>query len=490
MHGQPFHVRDLEHVIYKDDCADFSKCWERSLATGQDLKARCRLHLPEGGAHARWFDIEAHAVKDAQGRVQRWVGTIFDVDEIVTQTAHAEQRLAEEQAARVQAERLARARDEFMATVSHELRSPLSAITGWSDILARKGSADETLAKAATVIRRNALLQARLIDDLLDMTAVMAGKLTLSESQFDLAALAQQVTLSHLHAAQQKGVALSCKEASPAMVQGDSKRICQVLANLIGNAIKFTDTGGSVEVVPWIEDHAAYVKVKDTGRGIASEFLPRVFDRITQEDASKSRKAGGLGIGLAIAKAVVELHHGAIRADSRGPGAGAEFTFMLPLADDHAARPTPAASNQEDAPDVDLSRLRVLYVDDEQDARDVGQIALSSMGASVKTAASAAEALRLMKAEVFDVMVSDIGMPEMDGLALIQAVRSRQADGNADIPAVALTAFALESERQEGLAAGFDSYVTKPISLRRLGEGVRAAQAHAKRSMDARPMKT
>lgn len=467
-------VADLARVIHLDDCAQFTSAWRISAATGEPLKVRCRLHVPEAD-HPVWHDIEARAVNAPAGGVLRWIGTMFDVNDTVLAAERTERRLAQERSAREEAERLSRMRDEFMATVSHELRSPLSAITGWSDILARKANADETLAKAAQVIRRNAMLQAQLIDDLLDMTAVIAGKLTLNESVFDLSTLAKEVTLSHLHAAQQKGVALTCGEAVPAMVRGDARRVSQVLSNLIVNGIKFTDAGGRVEVSLGTDHGQATVKVRDTGRGISPTFLPHVFERLRQEDASKSRKAGGLGIGLAIAKAVVELHHGTIRAHSDGPSTGAEFTFTLALAEPDADPLLAADEELEPALDMDLSELSVLLVDDEQDAREVGQIALASMGARVRMAASAAEALRILQGERFDLLVSDIGMPGMDGLAFVRALRTGGSP-NADIPAVALSAFALESEQAEGIAAGFDAYVTKPISLRRLGKGLAHAQ--------------
>ena len=465
-------VADLARIIHLDDCAAFTSAWRESFATGEPLKVRCRLQLAERGGIA-WHDVEARSVKSPGGQVLRWIGTMFDVDESVRAAEHTEQRLAQERNAREEAERLSRMRDEFMATVSHELRSPLSAITGWSDILARKATADETLAKAAQVIRRNALLQARLIDDLLDMTAVMAGKLTLEVTTFDLCALAREVTLSHLNAAQQKGVALSCAEASPAMVHGDSRRMSQVLSNLIGNAIKFTDAGGRIEVVAHAQDGHACVRVKDTGHGISASFLPHVFERLRQEDSSKSRRAGGLGIGLAIAKAVVDLHHGDIAARSDGPGAGAEFSICVPLAE--GSDPGAPKGDDAQAAAADLSGLSMLLVDDETDAREVGQIALASMGAQVRTVSSAAEALRLLQSQRFDVLVSDIGMPEMDGLSLVRALRAGSSP-SATIPAVALSAFALRTEQAEGLAAGFDAYVTKPISLRRLGEGVLLAR--------------
>ncbi len=469
--GKTSHVADLEHLIHREDCPTFRQAWERCLQSGDDLKVRCRLQAMDGG-EPRWFDMEAHAVTDDDKSIIRWVGTIFDVHEMVVDAERNERALKEERSARKEAERLTRMRDEFLATVSHELRSPLSAITGWSEILARKGGGDELLQKASGVIRRNAMLQARLIDDLLDMTAMLAGKLTLKTSPFDIVAAAKEASLSHLHLAQKKGIALVCHDAPPAMVEGDPRRIAQVLSNLIGNAVKFTDQGGRVEVLTWSEAGSAHVSVLDSGRGIAGEFLPHVFDRLRQEDASITRKAGGLGLGLAIAKAVVDLHHGTIVAQSEGQGKGAKFSFSIPLAENDET-----VHSTEDLSGIpsDLSGLRALVVDDEQDAREVTQVALASLGAAAKSAASAAEALQLLQLESFDFIVSDIGMPEMDGLAFIREVRRSASTVNASIPAVALTAFALESERSAGLEAGFQAYVAKPISLTTLGDGIAVA---------------
>ncbi len=476
--GKTTHVGDLEHLIHREDCPTFKEAWQRCLQFGTDLKVRCRLHDVHGG-EPRWFDLEAHAVIDDDKNIIRWVGTIFDVHQIVVDAERTEKALEEERSARKEAERLTRMRDEFLATVSHELRSPLSAITGWSEILARKGSGDEMLMKASDVIRRNALLQARLIDDLLDMTAMLAGKLTLKTSPFDIVSVAKEAVLSHLHSAQKKGIALICHDAPPAMVEGDPRRIAQVLSNLIGNAVKFTDQGGRIEVMTSCQSDEARVTVSDTGRGIAGEFLPHVFDRLRQEDASITRKAGGLGLGLAIAKAVVELHQGSIVAESDGPGKGARFSFAIPLAEhgDPVATLDDTSRNSSD-----LSGLRALVVDDEQDAREVAQVALASLGATAKVVASAAEALTLLQTESFDFIVSDIGMPEMDGLAFIREVRRSPTVIDPSVPAVALTAFALESERAAGLQSGFQAYVAKPISLTSLGDGIAIALGRAQQN--------
>lgn len=364
-----------------------------------------------------------------------------------------------------EAERANELKDQFLAVLSHELRSPLSAITGWADILSNFSDAHPMLGKAAAVIRRNAQLQGRMINDLLDMSAVAAGKLVLQTAPLDLSALASESVLGALHEAQGKGVALNCAAPEPVWIAGDAQRLAQVLTNLIGNAIKFTDGGGRVDVQVEVADGEALLRVQDTGRGISPEFLPYVFDRLRQEDGSSTRKVGGLGLGLAIARAIAQLHKGRISAASPGPGGGACFELRLPMLADQALPPPPSAAPVELSEET-LSGVRVMLVDDEEDAREVGQVALSRLGAKVSVAGSAAEVLsRLTDGERFDLLVSDIGMPEMDGRSLIRAVRQLPGGSAEELPALALTAFAMVADRQEGLAAGFQGYVAKPIEL-------------------------
>ena len=383
----------------------------------------------------------------------------------------AQQALRE---AKEEAERANELKDQFLAVLSHELRSPLSAITGWADILANFADSHPLLGKAASVIRRNAQLQARMINDLLDMSAVVAGKLVLQPAPLDLAALASDAVLGALHEAQGKGVALNCRAPEPVWIPGDAQRLSQVMTNLIGNAIKFTESGGRVDVEVALQDDCAVLRVRDNGRGISPEFLPYVFDRLRQEDGSSTRKAGGLGLGLAIARAIAELHQGRITAESPGQGGGASFELRLPPLKGHALPPPPCAE-PVDLSEESLAGVRVLLVDDEEDAREVGQVALSRLGAKVRVAASASEALTLLRenAERFDLLVSDIGMPEMDGRSLIRAVRQLPGGGASELPAVALTAFAMVADRQEGLAAGFQAYVAKPIELGALTRAIR-----------------
>lgn len=372
--------------------------------------------------------------------------------------------------AKEEAERSNELKDQFLAVLSHELRSPLSAITGWADVLEKRGGTDELLAKAALVIRRNAQLQTRMINDLLDMSAVVAGKLMLQQQVLDLSALAAEALLSHVHLAQARRIALDCVGGGVLWVAGDAQRLAQVIANLVGNALKFSLDGGRVDVSTRLDGDMVVLCVQDNGRGISPDFLPHVFDRLRQEDSSSTRKAGGLGLGLAIARGIVDLHGGRISAYSEGTDQGARFEVRLPTAPAPAARPAGPALPTASQTLPSLAGVKVLLVDDEQDAREVGQVALLELGADVTVAASAHEALEQLAAKRFDVLVSDIGMPEMDGLSLMRRVRAQPA--TAALPAVALTAFAMLPDRQAGMAAGFQRYVAKPIDMRVLAAAI------------------
>ncbi|WP_295852109.1 ATP-binding protein [uncultured Xylophilus sp.] len=469
-------VAAIADLLHPEDAEAFHAAWRQSTADGTDLSCRMRLRRP-GEAAFRWCDIRARAVPDTDGTVQRWVGTIFDIDEIVRLADATQRALEEEKAARAQSDRLARMRDEFLATVSHELRSPLNAITGWSEILARKRTDDPMIVKASEAIRRNARQQAGLIDDLMDMTAVMAGKMVLQTAPVDLAEVARSVYFSHLPAAQAKGVALACAPGGPVVVEGEARRLEQLLSNLVGNAVKFTPAGGRIDLSAEVDGAHAVLRVCDTGRGISATFLPHVFERLRQEDGSVTRSSGGLGLGLAIAQGVAELHGGRITAESEGPDQGACFTVRLPLAAD-GPDALPAGSARAAAPggigDV-LQGLRVLLVDDEPDAREVAQVALASFGAEVRAVGSAAEALAILETHRFDRLVSDIGMPVMDGLTLIRTLRQRPGGSAGDLPAVALTAFSMATDVRAGLDAGFQGYVAKPIALQPLYDAIRLA---------------
>jgi signal transduction histidine kinase/ActR/RegA family two-component response regulator/PAS domain-containing protein len=465
--------RPLESLFLSEPASVVTKAWHQSLQDTQPMQLRCLLQ-PVGAPAMRWYDLNAVAVNSVAEGGTAWIGMLIDVHQIVMDAQHAEMALTAERAARAEAEHMGKLRDEFLATVSHELRSPLNVITGWAEILKRKGQDNPTALKAAEVIRVHARQQAGLIDDLIDITAVTAGKMVLNLEPVDLATAASDVVSAQLPAAQLKGVALRCIAPHLCVVQGDRRRVFQVISNLLDNSIKFTDAGGSITVEVKQEATQAVVSICDSGHGIEPHFLPHVFERMRQEDSSKTRRAGGLGLGLSIVQGVVELHRGTVSAASEGRGRGATFSIALPLREPSigASVPVPVHTAKDDSElnVIELQGYRVLLVDDEADAREMAQVALNSLGANVQVASSGAAVLELLKSQTYDVLVSDIGMPEMDGLMLIREIRKTRS--SQDLPAVALTAFAMESDRQTGIHAGFQAYVTKPISLRRLSEAL------------------
>ena len=389
-----------------------------------------------------------------------------------------ERLLQREQAARAQAEEASRAKDDFLATISHELRTPLTAILAWPVILRSKGFDPQAAARGLEVIERNAKLQAQIIDDLLEVSRIVTGKLRLDLRPLELTPLLESAVETVRSTAEAKGVRLRTVLDEPAgPVLGDPDRLHQVLWNLASNAVKFTPAGGTVQVRLWRTATSAEITVSDDGIGISPEFLPYVFERFRQADSSTSRQHGGLGLGLAIVRHLVEMHGGTVRADSRGSGQGATFTVSLPLCHP-AAKPavaavagTSAAPAAAAAPDrAALAGLRVLVVDDEPDTLEMLDLVLSGYGAEVRTADGCTAALDHLTAAAADVLVSDIGMPGEDGFALIRRVRSLGPAQGGRIPAVALTAYARSEDRIRALAAGFQAHVTKPVDPPHLAE--------------------
>jgi signal transduction histidine kinase/ActR/RegA family two-component response regulator len=379
------------------------------------------------------------------------------------------QLLLREQRARTEAEAANRSKDEFLAVLSHELRTPLNAILGWIRMLRSDRLDAAQRERALEVIDRNTTLQAQLIDDLLDVSRIVAGKLQLDAHVLDLVDVARQVLDSFARDAAARNVSLDGRlEPGGAIVRGDAVRLQQVLGNLLSNALKFSREGGRVIVTVTRDGDQARLAVTDTGEGIAAEVLPHVFDRFRQADSSSARRQGGLGLGLAIVRHLVELHAGRVRAESPGPGRGATFIVELPLAPDHLAAahraettPAPAATAPR------LEDLRVLLVEDEADFRELAANVLREAGAQVAAAGSVAEALILLEGQTIDVLISDLGLPGTDGFALLRSVRAMQSPNGA-VAAVALTAFADPDTRARALAAGFRYYATKPITPHQL----------------------
>ena len=350
-------------------------------------------------------------------------------------------------------------KDEFLATLSHELRTPLSAILGWVHILRRKYPAAEAeLRKGMDVIERNARAQTQLIEDLLDMSRITSGKLALQLQPVDPLSFVEAALETVRPTAQASGVAIECAlDAAAGRVAGDPVRLQQVVWNLLSNAVKFTPRGGTVQLRMARVDDCVEITVADTGIGIRPEFLAHIFDRFRQGDGSITRRFGGLGLGLSIVRQLVELHGGSVRASSAGEGAGSSFVVRLP---------TQAVAGQVDRADAappsasaELAGLRVLVVDDEADARELLQLLLADYGAQVRLADGAEAALQAIAAWQPDVLVSDIGMPIVDGYELLRQVRAQ----GATLPAIALTAFASADDRVRALRAGFRAHVSKPV---------------------------
>jgi signal transduction histidine kinase len=383
--------------------------------------------------------------------------------------------LAEElRLARDRAEEGTRLKDEFLATVGHELRTPLAAILGWARMLQGGSLSAEKSKRAVDAIVRNAVAQNQIVDDLLDVSRIISGRLRLDIDFVDISRVVNASIDAVRVAAEAKGVAVQVVVNPEAgVIRGDFGRLQQVMANLLTNAVKFTPRGGRVYLTLRRVDSSVEIEVADTGRGIAPEFLPHVFERFTQQEGSNTRKSGGLGLGLAIVRHLVELHGGTVTAHSDGEGRGATFIVKLPLVPVRASLPAPNLATSSVPIDqiafpIELRGLRVLVVDDELDARQLVQSVLEAGQAEVQVAASSAEALQMIRVKKPDVIVSDIGMPEADGYDFIRKLRQLSRDDGGRIPAVALTAYARAEDRRKALIAGFQNHAAKPMDPQEL----------------------
>ena len=379
--------------------------------------------------------------------------------------------LEHERAARQEAEEASRAKDAFLATISHELRTPMTSILGWSSML-RSGMLDaETAAAGVAAIDTSAHAQAQLIDDLLDVSRIVAGKLALEPRSSDLAQVVRSAVETVALAAEAKGIRIEeVLPVAPITLVADPARLHQVTTNLLSNAVKFTGTGGTVRVELQRDGNEAVLSVSDNGAGIEPEFLPHVFDRFTQADGSSTRSFGGLGLGLAIVRNLVELHGGSVTAESEGKNQGATVTVRLPLG--HAV-PEP----QDRAPRTGeittrLDGAKLLLVEDDPLAREMLRVALVQFGATVRTAASVAEALAQVEAEQPDAVVTDIAMPGEDGFALLQQLRIRDTERGQRTTVIAVSALTRTTERTRILLAGFDDFLQKPVQPAKLAAAV------------------
>jgi PAS domain S-box-containing protein len=420
-----------------------------------------------------YIELSAFSMKDGSGNLLCYVGIKRDITE---RKRVEEERLAlldSERAARSEGEQANRLKDEFLATLSHELRTPLNAVIGWSRML-NSGRLDPESAKhALQVIERNAWAQKQIIEDILDVSRVITGKLRLKVGPVDLVPVVEGALDAVRPAMEAKDIHVETViDAGLRMIMGDGDRLQQVVWNLLSNAAKFTPHGGKVVIRVTQVDSQVHIQVSDTGPGINSTFLPHVFERFRQGDGSTTRTHGGLGLGLAIVRHLVELHGGVITAENRTTESGATFTVKLPIPSTEL-RPEALANvasvfKEPEMEPTSLENLKILVVDDESDALDLISMELTQHGAQVKGVNSAQEALAELQRDRFDLLISDIGMPETDGYELIRSVRKLQHDNQRKIPAVALTAYARVQDRMRAILAGYDTHVPKPVEAHEL----------------------
>jgi PAS domain S-box-containing protein len=458
VHGLPAGTFDgtfasYEREIFPDDHDRVMASARRALETGAPHEVEYRIVSPEG--KIRWVEGKGRVNRDATGKPVRMTGVCMNV----TRRKQAEiDRLAAAQEA-------SRLKDEFLAVLSHELRTPLNAVVGWVQMLQNGSLPPERARKALDVIARNARLQSQLIEDILDVSRIITGQMQIKRAPVFLSSILDQVVIAIRPAADAKRVAISTEvPAAMPPIDGDGRRLHQVLTNIVSNAVKFTPSGGRIAIACAVSEHAITVEVRDTGIGIAPEFLPHVFERFRQADSTSKRQQGGLGLGLAIAEHLVLQHGGRVSAASDGPGRGATFTLefptfrsgLSPLSADAAAATIGATAI--------LRGVRALVVDDDADTRQLIRTVLEQQGAEVAEAASGEAALALARQAAFDLMLADIAMPGMDGYELIAEIKAARPS----IVAVAVSAYARPDDHERALAAGYAGIETKPIDIVRL----------------------
>lgn len=508
-------------LVHPDDRASVTTEWENWTITQCDYSQEFRIQTPEG--IVRCVQLRASPMRSAVGEFIGHVGTVQDITE-QKQAEEARAQIIQEQAARQQAEAANRMKDEFLATLSHELRTPLNSILGWSGLLRTRTFDAATTARALETIERNAKSQAQLIEDILDISRIIRGKLHLNLHLINLVPVIETAIEAMRPSAQEKSIQLDAvldvwddgvvgtypysgmngtdailKNAATndslkpgILIKGDSERLQQVVWNLLSNAIKFTPEGGTVELRLKTTNSSAQIQVIDTGIGINPDFLPYVFERFRQEDSTTTRSYGGLGLGLAIVRHLIELHGGTVYADSQGEGKGATFTVNLELQDDGKERcnfipssesnylehlelkerKESAFSSVSTAASNQLLGLQILIVDDELDVRDLLTTVIEESGGKAIAVESVSEALKVLEHLQPDVLVSDIGMPEQDGYALIHKVKEMEAAQGRMIRAIALTAYVREEDAQKAIASGFQMHMSKPVDIEQLIKAV------------------
>lgn len=452
-------------VVYPEDIAFVEGFVNDALRKGTKFEEEFRVIYPDG--KIEWICAEGRSFVDQNGEPVRMVGTVQKITDQKLASDELERVYELEKKARDEAEIANKSKDFFLAFVSHELRSPLNAILGWSRILQTRDVDEATRKKALETIEKSAVSQTKLINDLVDTARVASGKLRLEYRQANLVDVVRSSFEAQKPAAESLGITYKFStDRDPIGIFADSVRLHQVFGNLISNAIKFTPKDGevSVDIVSFAD--RACITIADTGQGIDPNSLPNIFKQFSQGDAENVRRSGGLGLGLSIVNILVGKHGGTVTANSQGIGEGASFTVTLPLTEGTELTAADAVETVSDNHPRRLEGIRVLVVEDDPDSREVLQIFLEQNGASVRTADSARTAMHLFSETDFelpDVLISDIAMPEEDGYSLIARIRSMPAEKGGNIPALALSAFASAESKQKAHEAGFTGYLTKPF---------------------------
>jgi two-component system CheB/CheR fusion protein len=456
--GQPLTILTLPEDL-KDLLAKI-----KQVRSGEDVLVYETERLHKGGRRL-FLLITLSPVKDAHGRVIGVSTVARDISERKRAYEALRESLEREQAARAEAERANRLKDEFLATLSHELRNPLNTIVGYAEVLLRAPDAKHVplIQEAAKAIRRNATAQAQLVNDLLDLSRLQTSKLAVERRPISLGPIVADAVTSIRAQAEGKGIKLTSDyPADPLAVNADPVRVQQIVWNLVNNAVKFTPRDGRVSVCLSREADKAKLEVEDTGQGIDPEFLPYVFEMFRQADTQTTRTHGGMGIGLALVKQLVDLHGGQIQAHSEGAGRGSRFTVWFELSTTAPERSTTITKSSEG----ELLGARILVVDDNRDTLDMLQVLLEGEGAVVETALSGADALRKAETSQMDLVISDIAMPGMDGYELLKELRGQSRYAN--VPAIAITGFGREEDVERARQAGFTTHLTKPLNFRHL----------------------
>jgi PAS domain S-box-containing protein len=462
--------------VHEDDLARCVQAYAEGFDTRQPFRSEYRVRGADDTV--RWIIEQAAPLFESAGTFSGYIGSCVDITESKQIQADREETLKAERAAREEAERVGRLKDEFLATVSHELRTPLNAILGWATLLRRLQPGSEDHGHGLETIERNARVQGQIIADLLDMSRIISGKVQLDVQAIDIGEVINAALDAVKLSVEAKKLRLRVTlDARAGRLRGDPGRLQQVFWNLLTNAVKFTPSGGHIDVVMERVNSHVEVSVEDSGIGIKPEFLAFVFDRFRQADSSTTRRHGGLGLGLSIVKHLVELHGGSVRVKSAGEGKGSTFIVALPISviRSEETRPERAAFSDVDVSTIALPSLagvRALVVDDQADARILICRLIEEFGGRCTLAESGADALRLVVEEDVNILVSEIGMPDFDGYELIRKVRALHDARARNIPAIALTAYARSDDRQRALLAGFQMHVSKPVEPRELIAGI------------------